>query len=161
MSGRYIFGTFVLCLSVWAVVVDNMIIPPMDALKQDVGVYSRYRVKEWNKGKKVDIIKDELLIYAYVKDREQLYYMEYKPHFESTLKSMEKGMPIQLRYAQRFPKVWKRHLYDLRQEGIPVLRYSPGELILKQKFIWKLTGIAGGIYLFLLLVGFISKPKRR
>jgi hypothetical protein len=138
-----------------------MILPSMDSLKQDVGVYSRYRVKNWEKGRKLDIISDELLVYAYVKGREKLYYMEYTPQFEASLNNLPKGTSVQLRYDQRFPKVWKRHMYDLRQEGIPVVRYSTAQLMMKQKFIRKVTGITGGVYLGLLLVGFICKPKRR
>jgi hypothetical protein len=161
MSGRYFVGTFVLCLCVWAVVVDHVVLPSMDRLKQDVGVYSRYRVKEWNESKKFDLIKDELLVYAYVENREQLYYIEYTPYFEATLKSLSKGDPIQLGYAQRLPKVWKRGLYDLRQGGVTLMRFSPVQLKQKQEFVWKVTGIVGGIYLFMVIVGLIAKPKKR
>jgi hypothetical protein len=160
MKKQYMIGMFALCFCIWAIVVDNAVLPPMNALSQDVGAYSRYRVKTWNRDGKLDILQDELLIYAVVKNREQLYYMEYKPYFESSLKHMEQGTPVQLRYVNRFPKFWKRHLYDLRINGQSVLRYAPGQLIQKQKEIWKFTGIMGGIFLFLAFLGLINKPRR-
>ncbi|MDH3982142.1 MAG: hypothetical protein OES84_04495 [Kiritimatiellaceae bacterium] len=161
MKSQYLIGMFVLCFCVWTVVVDNVVLPSMDGLAQDVGLYSRYRVKEWNKGKKIDLLKNELLVYAYVKDREQLYYMEYTPQFEATLRNLPQGAAVQLRHAKRFPKIWKRHLYDLRQEGIPIMRYSPTQLMQKQKFIWKFSAVVGGIYLFLVVLGLMNKPKAR
>lgn len=158
---KYLFGMFVLCFCIWAVVVDNMILPSEKQLKQDVGVYTRYRVKDWKQGGKLDIIDDELMIYAVVKNREQLYYMEYKNYFENTLKILPEGTPVQLRYVRRFPKFWKRHIYDLRQSGIPIVRYSAAQLHQKQKEIWKFTGIMGGIFLALAVVGWIGKPRQK
>jgi hypothetical protein len=152
---------FLLCFFVWAVVVDNVVLPSKEVLKQDVGEYTRYRVRKWSKGSKLDLIDDELMIYAVVKNREQLYYMDYKPHFEITLESLPPGTPLQLRYDNRFPKFWKRHLYDLRSSGVTVMGYSPAHLILKQREIWKFTGIMGGIYLILVVLGLISKPAKR
>ena len=113
-------------------------------LRQDVGAYTRCRVKKWQTGRKFDIIPDELMIYAIVKNREQLYYMEYKSYFKSTLDKVPEGTPVQLRYVRRFPKFWKRHLYDLRKGGIPIIRYSAAQLVQKQEEIWKFTGIMGG-----------------
>lgn len=161
MSKRYLFGMFLLCFFVWAVVVDNVVLPSKNSLKQDVGEFSRYRVKKWSKGSKIDFIKDELMVYAIVKNREQLYYMEYKLHFEQTLKSLPKGTPLQLRYASRVPKFWKRHLYDLRSTGISVLSYSTGHMATKQREIWKFTGIMVGIFLFLAGLGLINKPRTK
>ena len=161
MRRQYFITMFCLCLFVWAILVDNAVLPSMDALHQDVGTYTRYRVKEWSKGKKWDFISDELLVYAIVKNREQLYYIEHSPQFEATLKYLPEGTPVQLRYVRSFPKFWKRHLYDIRSSGISIMRYSPGYLIQKQKEIWKYTGIIGGVYLILVILGFINKPRPR
>jgi len=158
---KYLLGMFILCLFVWAVVVDNMILPSEGQLRQDVGAYTRYRVKKWQKGGKLDIISDELMIYAVVKNREQLYYMEHKSYFENSLKNLPSGTPVQLRYVRRFPKIWKRHIYDLREAGIPIIRYSAAQLHQKQKEIWKFTGIMAGIFLALAVVGWIGKPRRK
>ena len=158
---KYLLNMFILCFCVWAVVVDNAVIPGENQLKQDVGTYTRYRVKKWTKGSKLDVIEDELLIYAIVKNREQLYYMEHKYHFENSLKNLPAGTPVQLRYARRFPKFWKRHLYDLREGGIPVVRYSAAQLFQKQRAIWKFTGIMGGVYLVLVALGFINRSRAR
>jgi hypothetical protein len=152
---------FCLCLFVWAIAVDNLVLPSMDSLHQDVGAYNRYRVKEWSKGKKWDFISDELLVYAIVKNREQLYYIDYTPQFEATLKYLPQGTPVQLRYVRSFPKFWKRHLYDMRSNGISVMSYSPGYMIQKQKEIWKITGIMGGVYLIIVVLGFLNKPRPR
>lgn len=161
MTRQYLFMMFLLCFCVWAVVVDNLILPGGTELKQDVGQFTRYRVKKWTQGKKVEFLKDELMVYAVVKNREQIYYIDYKPQFEATLKQLPKGTPLQLRYVNRVPKFWKRHLYDLRSSGTSVLSYSPAYLITHQREIWKFTGIMAGIYLFLIVIGFIKKPGRR
>lgn len=161
MQKQYFITMFFLCFFVWAIVVDNAVLPPLDDLKQDVGSYTRYRVKEWSKGKKLNIVSDELLVYAIVDNREQLYYIERSPHFESTLKYLPEATHVQMRYVRRFPKFWKRHLYDLRSNGITVMSYSPGYLIQKQKEIWKFTGIMVGVYVFLAILGIINKPRRR
>ncbi|HEY5654014.1 MAG TPA: hypothetical protein VIR63_06575 [Pontiella sp.] len=161
MRKQYLITMFVLCFGVWAVVVDNAFLPSMKELKQDVGEYSRYRVKKWTKGKKIDLLQDEILVYAYVDNREKLYYMEYTPHFEATLKVFEERDPIQLRYAKRFPKVWKKHLYDLRQNGVSMLCYSPAQLMQKQKFINKFSAIVGGIFIFLAVISLINKPRKK
>ncbi len=155
---KYLLGMFILCFFVWGVVVDNVVLPSDNQLKQDVGVYTRYRVKKWQKGSKLDIIQDELMIYAIVKNREQLYYMEHKSYFENTLKNLPEGTPVQLRYVRRFPKVWKRHLYDLREGGIPIISYSAAQLFQKQRQIWKFTGIMGGIFLILAALGRVAHP---
>jgi len=158
---KYLFGMFILCFFVWAVVVDNAIIPSDNQLKQDVGVYTRYRVKKWQQGGKFDILKDQLMIYAVVKNREQLYYMDYKNYLENSLKNLPEGTPVQLRYVRRFPKIWKRHLYEVCVNGIPKLGYSAGVLYQKQRDIWKFTGIMAGIFLALAAVGWIGRPRRR
>ena len=160
MKKQYMFGMFILCFCVWTVVVDNAILPSDKNLPQDVGQYTRYRVKKWNKGNKFDIIQDELLIYVIVKNREQLYYMEHKSYFENSLKNLPSGTPVQLRYVRRFPKIWKRHIYDLREGGIPVIRYSAYQLKEKQKEIWKFTGIMTGVFLALAVDGWIGHPRR-
>ncbi len=158
---KYLLNMFILCFCVWAVVVDNAILPGENQLKQDVGSYTRYRVKKWTKGSKLDVIEDELLVYAVVKNREQLYYMEHKSYFENTLKNLPPGTAVQLRYARRFPKFWKRHLYDMREGGIPIVRYSAAQLFQKQRAIWKFTGIMGGVYLVLVALGFINRSRER
>ncbi len=158
---KYLLGSFILCLFVWAVVVDNAILPSERQLRQDVGVYTRYRVKKWQKGGKLDIIQDELMIYAIVKNREQLYYMEHKNYFENSLKILPEGTPVQLRYVRRFPKLWKRHIYDLREGGISIIRYSAAQLHQKQKKIWKFTGIMAGVFLALAVVGWIGHPRKK
>jgi len=158
---QYVVGMFILCFFAWAVVVDNAVIPSNAHLRQDVGEYTRYRVKKWSQGGRFDLLRDELLVYAVVKNREQLYYMEHKPHFEHALKTMQPGTSVQLRYAKAFPKFWKRHLYELRIGGRSVLRYSAPQLAEMQRETWKFTGIMGGIFLFLALLGFIGKPRLR
>ena len=158
---KYLLSMFILCFFVWGVVVDNVVIPAGDQLRQDVGSYTRYRVKKWQKGGKLDVIQNELLIYAIVKNREQLYYMEHKSYFENSLKNLPAGTPVQMRYVRRFPKFWKRHIYDLREGGIPIVRYSAAQLHQKQQEIWKFTGIMGGIFLALAVVGMIGRPRRR
>lgn len=158
---KYLLSMFILCFFVWGVVVDNVVIPSEDQLRQDVGSYTRYRVKKWDKGGKLDVIPNELLIYAIVKNREQLYYMEHKSYFENSLKNLPAGTPVQLRYVRRFPKFWKRHIYDLREGGIPIVRYSAAQLFQKQRGIWKFTGIMGGIFLALAAVGMIGQPRQR
>jgi len=158
---KYLLNMFILCFCVWAVVVDNMILPSENQLKQDVGVYTRYRVKKWQQGGKLDIIQNELMIYAVVKNREQLYYMEHKNYFENRLKMLPEGTPVQLRYVRRFPKFWKRHMYVMRETGIPIIGYSSAQLHQKQEDIWKFTGIMGGIFLVLAAVGWIGKPRHR
>lgn len=161
MKRQYMFGMFLLCFCVWAVVIDNVVLPSLTSLKQDVGQYTRYRVKNWNKGGKLDVIEDELMIYAIVDNREQLYYMEYKPHFEMALKSLPERTPLQLRYDNRVPKFWKRHLYDLRSSGVTILSYSPAHMIQKQREIWKFTGIMVGVYFVLVVLGLINKPRKK
>lgn len=159
MKRQYMFVMFMLCFFVWAMVVDNMVLPSPNGCRQDVGVYTRYRVKKWTKGRKLELLTDELLVYAIVKDRERLYYIEYKPHFEAALKGLEQGTPVQLRAVNRFPKFWKRSLYDLRVDGVSALRYSQFQLDTKQKQIWKFSGIMAGIFAFLAVLGMINKPR--
>lgn len=161
MKKQYMFVMFILCFCVWTVVVDNVILPSDDRLQQDVGQYTRYRVKEWSKSGKLDVIEDELMIYAIVKNREQLYYMEHKSYFENSLKNLPEGTHVQIRYDRRFPKIWKRHAYDLRANGISVVRYSAAQLVQKQREIWKFTGIMVGVYAVLVVLGLINKPKPR
>jgi hypothetical protein len=158
---KYLFSMFILCFFVWGVVVDNLIIPGEDKLRQDVGVYTRYRVKHWQKGTKLDLIKDELMIYAIVKNREQLYYMDYKTWFENALKSQPEGSPVQMRYVRRFPKFWRRQMYDLREGGIPIIRYSPTQLRQKQQDVWKFTAIMSGVFLILAVLGWVGRPRRK
>ena len=158
---KYLLGMFILCLFIWAVVVDNAILPSETQLKQDVGQYTRYRVKKWQSGKKFDVIQDELMIYAVVKNREQLYYMEYKSYFKNRLDILPSGTPVQLRYVRRFPKFWKRHMYEMREAGIPIIRYSAAQLHQKQKEILKFSGIMTGVYLILAVVGLIGHPRKK
>jgi hypothetical protein len=161
MTKQYMFGMFILCFCVWTVVVDNVFLPSDTNLPQDVGAYTRYRVKKWTKGSKLDVINDELLIYVIVKNREQLYYMEHKSYFENTLKYLPAGTPVQVRYKRGFPKIWKRHLYSMRENGIPIIRYSAAQIHQKQREIWKFTGIMGGVYLVFVVLGLINKPRQK
>ena len=101
------------------------------------------------------------MIYVIVKNREQLYYMEHKSYFENTLKNLPAGTPVQVRYKRGFPKIWKRHLYSLNDNGIPIVRYSAAQIFKKQREIWKFTGIMGGVYLILVVLGLINKPRRK
>lgn len=162
MHAKYYVITFAMCLFIWAILIDNLVIPGNNSLKQDVGAYTHYRLKKWSKNDKLDrFLHDELMVYAVVNNREQLYYMEYKPNFEYTLKNLPEGTPIQLRYVNAFPKFWKRSLYDMRINGQSVMSYSQYYLTEKQKENWKITGIMAGIYLFLVVVGLLNKPRRR
>jgi hypothetical protein len=161
MKKQYTFVVFLICFFVWAVVVDNAVIPKMDNLRQLTGSFTRYRVKELDKSGKLHLLKDELLIYARVKEREEFFYIERTPYFEATLKNLQPGDLLELRYSQAFPKVWKRSLYDVRVDGRSILRYSPQQLAEKQKFIWKFSGIIGGAFLLLAFIGMINKPRRR
>jgi len=161
MKAKYYIVMFALCLFVWSILVDNAVLPSTDSLQQDHGAYTRYRVKKWNNGKKWDLIQDELLIYAVVKNREQIYYMEYKPHFEATLKNLPELTPLQLRYVRSFPKVWKRQLYEVRTDGRPIIAYSSYYLQQKQEEVWKITGVMAGIYAVLVILGLLNRPRRR
>ncbi len=160
MSRQYIIGMFFLCFFAWVILVDNAVLPSNAQLRQDVGQYSHYRIKKWSRGK-LDFVSDQLLVYAVVENREQLYYMEYQPHFEATLNAMPEYTPVQMRYVRRFPKFWKRELYDMRIEGRSTMSYSAYYLLQKQKDIWKITGILVGIFLFLAALGFINKPRAK
>ena len=55
---KYLLSMFILCFFVWGVVVDNVVLPSENQLRQDVGSYTRYRVKKWEKGSKLDVIQD-------------------------------------------------------------------------------------------------------
>ena len=81
--------------------------------------------------------------------------------FESSLKNLPEGTQVQVRYVNRFPKFWKRHMYDLRIAGISRMSYSQHQLSEKQIEIWKITGIMSGMYLILVVLGLVSKPRRR
>ena len=157
---KYLLSMFILCFFVWGVVVDNVVVSSEDQLRQDVGSYTRYRVKRGQKWGNFDILSDELLIYAIVKNREEIYYMEHKSYFENALKNLPAGTPVQMRYVRRFPKFLKRNIYDLREGGIPIVRYSSTQLHQKQREVWKFTGIMGGIFLVLAVVGMIGHPPR-
>jgi len=146
MKKEYVFLMFLLCFFVWAIVVDDAILPSVSHLKVDNGTYSRYRVKEWGNKGKLNLLQDEILIYARVKGHERLYYMDRKPYFEMRLKTLESGTPIQLRYSKRFPKIWKKSVYDLRVGASSALSYSPGQLKDKQRKNWKFTGIMAGAF---------------
>ena len=161
MNKQYLFSMFVLCFFIWAVLVDNLVLPSDDALHQNNGTYTRYRVKKWDQGGKLDLIKDEILVYAIVNNRERHYYLAHKPYFEATLKNLPEGTPIQIRYKNGFPKIWKKSVYSLNKGGIPFLRFSSAQMLQQQRATWKLSGIMVGVYLFLVGLGFINKPKRK
>ena len=153
---------FLLCFFVWAVVVDTVFIPKSNHLSRRSGTYSRYRVKQWGgKVGRVDLMKDELLVYAHIKGREQLFYVERKPHFEAVLGSLNSGSSIQIRYFKGFPKIWKKELYELQVDGYAAIRYSPVLLKEKQIKVLKFSGIMVGIFLFLAALGFVNKPRRK
>jgi hypothetical protein len=153
--------TFLICLFIWTLVVDNLFIPSFNDTVQDNGEYTRYRVKKWDNGKTFGLLKDEIMVYAIVRNRERLYYIQYQPHLEQVFKDLQKGSPVQLRYVKRFPKFWKKNLYDLRVNGLTMARYSAHQIKSKQEDVWKFTGIMGGVYLFLVILGLINKPRRR
>ena len=158
MTKKYVFGMLAFFFLAWAVIVDNAVLPHQDRLKQDVGIYSRYRV---SKQAKSGPLKDELIIYAVVQNKQQLYYMDYTPQSEWALESLEQGVPVQLRYANGFPKVWKPYLYEVHSQGVPVVSYSSFDRAARQKEVWKVTGMIGGAFIILFLVGLIKKPKKR
>ena len=161
MKKHYLTVVFLLCFFVWAVVVDNAVLPSMDGLQERTGSYSRYKVREWGKGGKLNPLKDELLVYVYVRNREQFFYIERTPLFEYTLKSLQPGTRVELGYVRRFPKLWKKELYELKLGRMPVIRYSPFQLKKKQAFIWKYTGIMTGVFILLASLGLINKPRTR
>lgn len=161
MRNQYVFMMFALCLGVWAIVVDVLIIPPSDSLMTDTGQFSRYRVKEWKGDGKIDILKDKILVYAYIKGREQFYYIDGTGYFEAALKNIEPGARVELRYSKSFPKVWQRSLQEVRVDGMPVLRYSGAYLNEKQTFIWKFSGIMFGMFMLLSGLGLVNKPRRK
>ena len=66
-----------------------------------------------------------------------------------------------MHYAQSFPKFWKKELYELRVDGVPAIRYSSAQLRLKQKEVYKISGIFGGIFLILSLLGAVTKPREK
>ena len=161
MKSEYVFLMFALCFAVWVIVVDNLIIPDADQLRIKRGQYSRYRVKEWKGDGKWDLVKDKILIYAHSNHSEKFYYIDHTPYFAASLNNLEPGQEITVHYAQAFPKIWQRTVYEVQSGGLPVLRYSGLQLKAKQEFIWKFTGIIGGIFALLLLLGTIAKPKNK
>ncbi len=158
MHTKYYLIMFLLCFFVWVMLVDNVVLPSMDSLHQDNGAYTRYRIKKWDKGGKLDIIPDELMVYAVVKNHEQLYYMESNPSFRLTLDNLPEYTPVHLRYVRGFPTFWKRHLYEIRIDG-QSMGYSPYSMQQKKVRNWKITGIMGGIYALLVVVGLINKRR--
>ena len=165
MKKQYIMLMFVLCFGVWAIVVDNLVLPSMNKLKSETGTYSRFRVKEWKGADKIDLINDELIVYAHVLARygrahEKMFYMDRNTYFEGALSNLPPGTRIELRYAKSFPKVWKRKVYDIRADGVSIMRASPGQLAEQQKFNWKFTGIMFGAFVVLSALGFINKPQK-
>jgi hypothetical protein len=152
---------FVLCFVVWTALVDNVVLPDHDRLQQDAGLFTRYRMKEWRKVGNLNLMPNELLIYASMKEQEQVYYLEYKDHFEAILQALPEGTPIQMRYVNGFPKIWKRQLYDLQISGNSILSFSSQSLEEKQKEIWKTTAIIGGVYLLLVGLGLLNKPSAK
>ncbi len=162
MKRQYIFTMFLLCFFVWAVVVDNVIIPKPSELRELNGTFSRYRAKEWT-GEigKVDLLEDELMVYGRIRDREQLFYIKHYPAFKANLDTLTPGDSVKFRYAKRFPKFWKKELYEMHASGYPILRYSSGLLSQKQRDIFKFSGIMTGIFVFLSLLSFINKPRQK
>lgn len=165
MKKQFSLLMFALCFGVWAIVVDNLVIPPMNKLKSDTGTYSRFRVKEWKGSEKIPLIGDELIVYAHVLKRydrahEQMYYMERNGYFEGMVSSLAPGTRIEIRYAKAFPKVWKKKVYEVRMDGSSIMRYSPAQLGEQQKFNWKFTGIMIGAFVVLSALGCISKPRK-
>jgi len=161
MKKQYVAVVFLLCFFVWAVVIDHAVLPSTNNLRERTGTYSRYTVKEWSQGGKFNLLKDQILIYAHVKDHEEFYYLDYTPYFEQALRNIQPGTRIQLRYAQRFPKVWKKQLYDVKVDGRSVMWFNPAQLKEKQKFVWKFSGIMAGAFALLAVLGMINKPRRK
>lgn len=156
---EYTIGMFILCFLIWAFVVDQTLLPGNGDLRKETGTYSRYRVKKRNRGGKLGFLKDELIVYAVVKGRERFYYMDYMPGFESSLKRLPQGTPVAILWDSGFPKVWKKRAYELQDGRRPVLCYSSQQLIERQKEIWKFTGIMGGVFAGLAVLGLINKRK--
>jgi hypothetical protein len=157
---EYSFGMFILCFLIWGFVVDQAVLPGNKDMRQNTGTYTRYRVRKLSQGGKLGFLEDQLMIYAVVKNRERIYYMEYMPGFESALKRLPKGTPISILWARRFPKVWKNHIYEIQESRRPILRYSSFHLQEKQAEIWKFTGVIGGVFLILMVLGLINKPAK-
>ena len=159
MTRNYYIGVFFLCFFTWVILVDNAIIPGPNDMRNDPGTYTRYRIKKWSQGGKLDLVPDEILVYAIVHEREQIYYIESRPHFIAALDNLPAGTPVQIRYVRSFPKYWKRQLYDLRVGGGSAVSYSRFYLVEKQREIWKITGIAAGVFVLLAIVGMVSKKR--
>lgn len=161
MKKEFIFLMFALCFAVWVIVVDNLIIPDSANLMRKNALYSRYRIKEWKGDGKYDLIKDKIIIYGHSKNAEEFYYLEYKPHYEQALKGLAPGTPVSIRYSKGFPKVWQRTVYEIQSGDLPILRFSGAMLKERQAFNWKFSGIMGGAFLLLSLLGFLNKPKSK
>lgn len=157
----YIFILFSLCFILWAVVVDNLIIPESTKLHSEFGKFSRYRIKTRKVDGQRDFMKDQLIVYAHTKGRERFYYMDRIGYFELALKSIEPGSQVEMRYSRAFPKIWQRSLYEVRKDGLPVARYGSAYLIEKKKFTWKFSGIMLGAFCLLSSLGFLRKPGRK
>lgn len=161
MKKEFVFLMFCLCFCFWAIVIDNLVVPDMQALNQETGLYSRYKIRKAIKDGDLDLMKDKILIYAHVKDREQFYYIDHTPYFEVTLRQLEPGTPMTLRFTKAFPKMWQKTLYDVQVNGLPVMRYSQTILEERQAFNWKFTGIVGGIFIILSALGFVARPRKK
>lgn len=161
MKKEFVFLMFCLCFCFWVIVVDNLMMPDLRNLNQDNGLYSRYKIRKAIKDGDLDLMKDKILIYAHVKDRERFYYIDHTPFFEATLNKLEPGTRIKLRYTKAFPKFWQKTLYDVQVGEVPVLRYSQATLDERQAFNWIFTGIIGGIFIVLSGLGLVVKPRKK
>lgn len=159
MKKEFIFLMFAVCFALWVIVVDNMILPKKENLRQKRALFSRYRVKEWRGDGKLNLVKDKIVIYAHLDNAEEFYYLEYKPQYEAALKMIEPGATINLRYSKRFPKLWQRTVYRVDRGGLPVLITTDRDLKQRQMFIWKFTAAMGGLFILLSFLGFLNKPR--
>lgn len=160
MKKEFVFLVFALCFAVWAVVVDNFVVPGRADLKTRRMQFSRCRVKEWRGDGKWDLVKDRIIIYGHADQAEEFFYLEHQPHFEQLLKNLEPGTAVRIGYAQSFPKVWQRTVYEVEVDGMPIVRYSGEQLKARQVFVWKFTGIICGVFVLFSALGFLNKPRR-
>lgn len=163
MRKRTVFSLFVVCCVLWAVIVDNVVLPSSGQLVKEEAHFTRYTFKRISHPTREEPFKDELVIHAVVEGyKELLYYIDNRPGFEARLNQIEAATPVELYYANRFPKIWKRKLYEMRINDQLIVGFSPVQLEAMQKRVWILTGGMGVIYLVLMLFGaIVLRPRKR
>ncbi|MDF7825108.1 hypothetical protein P4B35_13880 [Pontiellaceae bacterium B12227] len=152
---------FILCFGVWAIVVDNLIVPSPHMLEVEKGRFAEFTVKERKFDGRVDLLKDKLLIAAEVEGKNRYFMLDRTGMFETALRLIPEGTEIELRYSRSFPKFWQRTLYEIRVIGFPVISYTDDYLKQEQAFIYKFTGAIGGLFLLLCYLGLMKKNRRK